>query len=131
MSYYEFRTVSGADNLIDFNEFLEITRQKYPHLDQQTIYQIAKDKYALMDKNADGKINYSEFAEAKFRQETNPINYQQPYVRQGPVMYAPTQTLPPPPSYQQYHQYHSFDPNLPTQPPPYYQHSPFSKSSYY
>ena len=80
MSYNEFRNVSGADKMIDFNEFVEITRQKYPHLDQQSIFEIARDKFALMDKNGDGRINYNEFAEAKFRENTNPINYQQPYI---------------------------------------------------
>ncbi|CAF1020948.1 unnamed protein product [Brachionus calyciflorus] len=120
MSYYEFRNFAGADNLIDFNEFLEITRQKYPHLDQQTIFEIARDTFSLMDKNGDGKINFNEYSEAKFRENTNPINFQQQYVRQPQTFYpTPINSVP---SYQQYHQ-QNYNSQLPPRPTNYYQQS--------
>ncbi|CAF1020966.1 unnamed protein product [Brachionus calyciflorus] len=86
MSYFEFRNVAGADNLIDFNEFLQVTRQKYPYLDMNSVYEIARDKFALMDRDRNGRISYDEFADAAFRNFTSPLNYQQPYLS---GMYGP------------------------------------------
>ncbi|CAF0860287.1 unnamed protein product [Brachionus calyciflorus] len=112
MAYSNFRYAAGADNMIDFNEFLEITRQKYPHLDQQTLYEIAHEKFTLMDRNGDGKINYNEYANANIKENTpygNPPPYYPP---------PPPHSNPYPPSHQPPQNFHQhYYPPPPPQPP--------------
>ncbi|CAF1020984.1 unnamed protein product [Brachionus calyciflorus] len=117
-SYNDFRNFAGADNMIDFNEFLEMTRQKYPFLDQQTLYEIAQEKFALMDRNGDGRINYNEFADAGLREMSNK-QYYRPNGSMNQPNYRPPQPnpqntyYPPPPNQQNYYP-----------PPPHSSHNP-------
>ncbi|CAF0818393.1 unnamed protein product [Brachionus calyciflorus] len=89
MSYYNFRNVSGADNLIDYNEFSELTRQKYPYLDPISLNEIAREKFALTDRDASGRINYNEFVDANYRNYMNPVNYPQTFAPSALPMYGP------------------------------------------
>ena len=73
MSYLKFRYIAGADNAIDRNEFYAREYGKYPYLDPYTMRRIADEKFALMDRNGDGRIDYREYRDAKRRR--NYYNY--------------------------------------------------------
>ncbi|RNA39555.1 hypothetical protein BpHYR1_012630 [Brachionus plicatilis] len=73
MSYNKFRFISGIDNSISFDEYLEYTRLQYPHLDPETIFQIAREKFVLIDRNGDNTINYREFVDSEFRENHYPL----------------------------------------------------------
>lgn len=77
MSYSEFRRVAGIDHQIDFNEYFEYTRRKYPNMDKQTVYRVAKDNFSLIDRDRNNKIDYKEFSEAEARKTQHPVNKQQ------------------------------------------------------
>ena len=86
MSYNKFRYIAGIDGKINFDEYLEYTRQEYPHLDYGPVYKIAREKFALMDRNGSGRIEYHEFVDAEMR-------------NRPPGSYYPPRTPPSTPNY--------------------------------
>ncbi|RNA39579.1 hypothetical protein BpHYR1_012656 [Brachionus plicatilis] len=74
MSFSQFRNIAGIDHQIDFNEYFEYTRQKYPNIDKQTVYRIAKEKFAFIDRDKNNKIDYKEFVDAQKRKYYHPVN---------------------------------------------------------
>ena len=68
MSYYNFRNASGIDNLIDRNEYSAYYQRRNPFSNPISNHINSQREFSLIDRNRDGRIDYHEYRDAKYRQ---------------------------------------------------------------